>query len=573
MVLKPIYLDLSSSDDEEDDLSQDRSGTIGTTGLLYLRKVFDMDVEDDDVVIIDKPTNAGRVRRDKERLIRSAIDDDECCVLDTDPGAVEAAEIAPTYDSDELVVTGEKGAVACRDYPHARHSCIQFPFKTTPHASFCTQCFCYVCDSLAPCSLWGDGNNTNNHCHATEEPLWKTLRQFSKCGSIPAPATPTTVASSNLHTITSPTGVNRNAQATLSQSQTLITSPIRQSLVGNSPVSPRVSRQTQGNSTAVKKDPLVIKLKGKSRRRCSPPRHNLGVRTSSTQSRTHRPPPLSSFSGTRPLPSPRPRSPATSARIRDEIIPSMPPQPPQFTPYPDLSRAGTYAPVLSSSQSVPTHNYFPDRAGSVAPPPPPVAGMPPPLPPPPPVVQYSRPTLHPNVAYYTPIAPPLPNSPPPYIPPPPPPPIVNDYPPPGAYGHHLMRPPGADHSTAGYVPAVPHIPDSRYVSASAPLHQGQSSAVQLYADYSVQDYRSQVEPGGHYASSSYNFPSNGGSNTDILTGPSEGLASDATAQYDPFEACIGAVTSPDRNQQVMDVFNNMLEPLTPDDYLWDTFPY
>lgn len=98
-----------------------------------------MDVEDDDVVIIDKPTNAGRVRRDKERLIRSAIDDDECCVLDTDPGAVEAAEIAPTYDSDELVVTGEKGAVSL-SFSVLRAFYVYIPFLTSLGFSLCLKC-------------------------------------------------------------------------------------------------------------------------------------------------------------------------------------------------------------------------------------------------------------------------------------------------------------------------------------------------------------------------------------------------------------------------------------------------
>jgi len=45
------------------------------------------------------------------------------------------------------------------------------------------QCHCYVCDSLAPCSLWGEGNSPNDHCHASEEPGWKSLRMIAKYGS------------------------------------------------------------------------------------------------------------------------------------------------------------------------------------------------------------------------------------------------------------------------------------------------------------------------------------------------------------------------------------------------------
>lgn len=71
-----------------------------------------MDVEDDDLFIIDKPKSTGKAKNDRERVIRSAIDDDECCILDTDPGAVEATDIVVPFDTDELVMTGEKGPVS-----------------------------------------------------------------------------------------------------------------------------------------------------------------------------------------------------------------------------------------------------------------------------------------------------------------------------------------------------------------------------------------------------------------------------------------------------------------------------
>lgn len=78
-----------------------------------------MDLEDDDVVIIDKPTITGSVKRDKPRTVRTVMDDDECCILDTDPGATEITDIDPPLDSDELVMTGEKGPVSnvLRPYP------------------------------------------------------------------------------------------------------------------------------------------------------------------------------------------------------------------------------------------------------------------------------------------------------------------------------------------------------------------------------------------------------------------------------------------------------------------------
>ncbi|MBA0768741.1 hypothetical protein Gotri_017521 [Gossypium trilobum] len=62
--------------------------------------------------------------------------------------------------------------VACRDYPHSRHLCLQFPFDTTPHDRHCHLCYCYVCDSAAPCEFWV------LHCDASEHvETWKSQRQ------------------------------------------------------------------------------------------------------------------------------------------------------------------------------------------------------------------------------------------------------------------------------------------------------------------------------------------------------------------------------------------------------------
>lgn len=137
-----------------------------------------MDVDDDDVRIIDKPASNCKVKRDKARVVRTTLDDDDCCILDTDPGAADAApDIVSSLNTDELVMTGEKGPVsntrdhprlttycfscffflitqlciwsqtlcvfpvqvACRDFPHARYLCVHFPFKSTLHAKFCAQ--------------------------------------------------------------------------------------------------------------------------------------------------------------------------------------------------------------------------------------------------------------------------------------------------------------------------------------------------------------------------------------------------------------------------------------------------
>ncbi|KAI8574339.1 hypothetical protein RHMOL_Rhmol01G0346400 [Rhododendron molle] len=73
--------------------------------------------------------------------------------------------------------------IACRDYPHSRHLCANFPFTSSPHDRHCHQCHCYVCDSLAPCVHWGDGTSSIDHCHANDkDEFWISRRQYSKQG-------------------------------------------------------------------------------------------------------------------------------------------------------------------------------------------------------------------------------------------------------------------------------------------------------------------------------------------------------------------------------------------------------
>jgi hypothetical protein len=79
---------------------------------MLVVQVFRMDADDDDVRIIDKPASNAGVRRNRARVIRSALDDDECCILDTDPGADAVPDIVSSPDADELVMTGEKGPVS-----------------------------------------------------------------------------------------------------------------------------------------------------------------------------------------------------------------------------------------------------------------------------------------------------------------------------------------------------------------------------------------------------------------------------------------------------------------------------
>ncbi|XP_075490042.1 uncharacterized protein LOC142528769 [Primulina tabacum] len=128
-------------------------------------------------------------------------DDDDCVILDREPDQARVVKNGVYNnlggvddDSDDLEIVGEKGEVACRDFPHARHLCANFAFAFTPHDVHCSQCHCYVCDSLAPCAHWGTGISSSDHCHASDkEDYWKTERKRAKKGNQPVPALPGTI--------------------------------------------------------------------------------------------------------------------------------------------------------------------------------------------------------------------------------------------------------------------------------------------------------------------------------------------------------------------------------------------
>ncbi|XP_027337068.1 uncharacterized protein LOC113850705 [Abrus precatorius] len=97
--------------------------------------------------------------------MRRFEENEDCFILGFDPSdPVPLLSDAPAnlHDADDLFVIAEKGQVACRDYPHSRHLCVKFPFKTTPHENYCAKCYCYVCDSAAPCKYW----TIARHCDA-----------------------------------------------------------------------------------------------------------------------------------------------------------------------------------------------------------------------------------------------------------------------------------------------------------------------------------------------------------------------------------------------------------------------
>ncbi|KAK7317067.1 hypothetical protein RJT34_00990 [Clitoria ternatea] len=104
---------------------------------------------------------------------------EDCFILGFDPSLPVPPSFdssVPHHDADDVAVVAEKGQVACRDYPHSRHLCLKFPFHTTPHESYCEMCYCYVCDSAAPCKNW----TIFSHCHAENVVHWKNQRKANR---------------------------------------------------------------------------------------------------------------------------------------------------------------------------------------------------------------------------------------------------------------------------------------------------------------------------------------------------------------------------------------------------------
>eukprot|EP00252_Welwitschia_mirabilis_P023489 TRINITY_DN6647_c0_g1_i1.p1 TRINITY_DN6647_c0_g1~~TRINITY_DN6647_c0_g1_i1.p1 ORF type:complete len:543 (+),score=97.12 TRINITY_DN6647_c0_g1_i1:333-1961(+) len=193
---------LDSSDDENDDTVRHLKARTQPSSL------------DDDVIIIEKPFEEP-IWRSKRRKREKVVDySEDCVVLEGDPDKGHSDTATLDNNSDDLVVTAEKGPVACRDFPHSRHLCVKFPFTSTPHEMFCQLCHCYACDKPAPCALWGKGNLDSDHCHASDkEEKWKRERTAIKMSKVPSSLT-------NINTLLSITAKNSLATNRNNHSQT-----------------------------------------------------------------------------------------------------------------------------------------------------------------------------------------------------------------------------------------------------------------------------------------------------------------------------------------------------------------
>lgn len=180
-----------SSDDEDD--------VVAASPPAKLHKRIKVLDADNDVTVIEKVSWLESRAIEKSSLVFSSpteckrLHDDDCCILNYDPDNNVHVPDFKANDADDLVVVGERGPVACRDFPHARHLCVKFPFTTTSHEKYCEQCHCYVCDVVAPCLLWGQGKQSSDHCHAFDkDEKWKKMRSHARSVttklSAPSPA-------------------------------------------------------------------------------------------------------------------------------------------------------------------------------------------------------------------------------------------------------------------------------------------------------------------------------------------------------------------------------------------------
>ncbi|CAL9094597.1 unnamed protein product [Musa textilis] len=184
-----VLIDISS---DEEDSGPDRlvSSSFDWVDELNDRVDKRQGEESDDVVFVDEFSVPVAKRRKPNSdsygpgtCGGSDGGDDDCLVLDSGPDkpvAVGHDKAGGGEEEDDLLVVAEKGQLACRDYPHSRHLCANFPFSTSPHEKYCDLCHCYVCDTPAPCDYWGNGDLSIDHCHSTDKGRWKSMRQFFK---------------------------------------------------------------------------------------------------------------------------------------------------------------------------------------------------------------------------------------------------------------------------------------------------------------------------------------------------------------------------------------------------------
>uniref|UniRef100_M4D3J6 RPM1 interacting protein 13 n=1 Tax=Brassica campestris TaxID=3711 RepID=M4D3J6_BRACM len=154
-------------------------------GIIYLSSDEEDDkiVDHTDVFDDEKPNHTGQ-RKPVSSDVMVEEEDDDCVVLDGDPYKTKETISNTCVTDDDILVLGQKGEVACRDFPHPRHACAKYPFKSTSHDKYCDMCHCYVCDIRAPCPHWCIGIPAYDHCHANDkDQIWKNQRECVRTGT------------------------------------------------------------------------------------------------------------------------------------------------------------------------------------------------------------------------------------------------------------------------------------------------------------------------------------------------------------------------------------------------------
>ncbi|KAF7149212.1 hypothetical protein RHSIM_Rhsim03G0216200 [Rhododendron simsii] len=129
------------------------------------------------------PVRAVLCLKDKVNM-REIEEREDCFLLDFEPddSAVDLSKLdhpSDKSDAHDVSVVAVVGQVACRDYPHSRHLCLKYPFGKTPHETHCELCYCFVCDTAAPCDRWSTGV-LSGHCHAFDDRDWKYMRRLMR---------------------------------------------------------------------------------------------------------------------------------------------------------------------------------------------------------------------------------------------------------------------------------------------------------------------------------------------------------------------------------------------------------
>ncbi|TYI13418.1 hypothetical protein ES332_A08G057700v1 [Gossypium tomentosum] len=185
MESNPVVFDISSDDDDEVASGLEESKGDDYDWFSEVLEAVSKGFDDSDEVVVIGEVNPNKKSKTRSSSVRKdvTLEDDDCIVLEGDPEKAVSDVNDYHDDSDELLVVGHKGQIACRDFPHPRHDCAKFPFSSTSHDQHCELCHCFVCDVRAPCCYWGLGISNTDHCHATnKEEIWSTLRKNFRHG-------------------------------------------------------------------------------------------------------------------------------------------------------------------------------------------------------------------------------------------------------------------------------------------------------------------------------------------------------------------------------------------------------